>query len=79
MGQHLHFKVVFKNKRNSVYKDSQKELTRTVGYDNLILKHIFFDVKAHLAYLVTLRFVQKIYAFESNKQTKAGDGLNGKG
>lgn len=79
MGQHLHFRVVFCNKRYFVYKNNQKELTRTLRYDNLILKHIFFDVKARLAYLVTLRFVQKIYAFESNKQTKAGDRLNGKG
>jgi hypothetical protein len=53
-------------------------LTQALRYDSFILKHNFFDVKAHFAYLVTLRFVQKIYAFESNKQTKAGDGLSGK-
>lgn len=29
------------------------------------------------AYLAILRLVQKIYAFVSNKQTKAGDRLNG--
>lgn len=49
------------------------------GSISILRSFLFFDVKAHLAYLVTLRFVQKIYAFESNKQTKAGDGLNGKG